>query len=122
MNARRAANRDRSRQSGGETDAMRYDSSEGERHETMRGRRIPHREPEHHEEGGNYRHEAHASHNSPASRGASKGPGPLPGAGELPGKGPGAASRRIRGNDPGITPMDSAPGGTPRGMTTYKEE
>lgn len=120
MNARRAANRAKSARGGGGMDTMRYQT--GEEHSSMRGRKIPHREPEHHEAGGNYRHESHASMRSPASMGASKGPGPLPGAGELPGRGPGGAASGVRGIDPGITPIDQAPSANVRGMKTYNQE
>jgi hypothetical protein len=120
-NAKRAANRARSKsRAGGSMDTMRYQT--GEEHSSMHGRRIPHREPEHHEEGGNHRHEAHASWRSPASAGASKGPGPLPGAGELPGRGPGESAKGDRGIDPGITPMDAAPAPSAPGMKTYNQE
>jgi hypothetical protein len=124
MNTRRAANHARSiarSTTPARDDTLRHRTAET--HEQMRGRRIPHREPEHHEEGGNYAHEAHASFGSPASQGASKGPGPLPGAGEMPGRGPGAAAESYAGR--GIGDVDNAKtptGEAPKGMKTYNQE
>lgn len=125
MNSRRASNRAASsRRAGGEKDApLRF--SAPERHEDMRGRHIAHRHPEHHEEGGNYKHEPHYSHGSPASLGSSKGPGPLPGAGELmsPGSGPGPAARAYGTKAAAEVPdSPAASSAAPRGMKTYNQE
>lgn len=126
MNTRRAANRARSLAAPSKPEraaTLRY--SEGESHMQMRGRKIAHREPAHHEKGGNHRHEAHASHGSPASRGASKGAGPLPGAGMLdsPGSRPGPAAKRVMERDRSESPSYPTPPGTPpKGMSTYSEE
>lgn len=116
MNARRAANRAASRRRAEHDDDLKYTAPET--HESMRGRRIPHRYPEHHEEGGNYRHESHASHGSPASKGASKGPGPLPGAGELPAVGPGPTRDLAEIAEA----PEAAPGRGPASMPTYSQE
>lgn len=122
MNARRAANRARSRDLA-EGHDQKMDARNGERHEDMRGRHVHGREPLHHEE--NYRptHTPHASHASPASQGTSKGPGPLPGAGELVGRGPGVAAGRYAPRDSDETDNSATPSGdTPRGMKTYAQE
>lgn len=118
MNARRAANRARSK-----ADGISY--REPETHMSMGGRKVPTREPEHHEEGYRAQHEPHASHGSPASLGTSKGPGPVAGAGELhsPGAGPGRAAQRIAGRDRSESPTRPTPSGeTPKGMKVYAEE
>lgn len=119
MNARRAANRAKSARVADHD--LHYTA--GEEHTAMHGRRIAHREPEHHEKGYKGRHEPHASFGSPASLGASKGPGPLPGAGELinPGAGPGPAARTERA----AMDVENSPVGsrtTPGGMKTYNQE
>lgn len=117
MNTRRAANRRASQKT---TDhSMHYAS--GEEHTAMHGRKIPHREPDHHEDGYAGRHEAHASFGSPASVGASKGAGPLPGAGELEAQGPGPAARGYKG----IADAPNGPtpsGAPPKGMSIYRQE
>jgi hypothetical protein len=87
------------------------------------GRKIAHREPEHHEKGYRGSMSSHRSHESPASMGASKGSGPVPGAGELnmPFNGPGVAARRYAG----AMEMPNAPtpsGSAPKGMSVYREE
>lgn len=121
MNSRRAANRAASRRVVDRDSDLR--TREPETHEEMRGRRIPHRDPSHHEEGGDHRHEPHASWGSPASKGASKGGGPLPGAGELPAAGPGAAAKTYAQRDPSESPIAPTPtGAPPKGMKTYAEE
>ena len=125
MNSRRAANRARSLNRA--PAPMRDDPLNhrtAERHEDMKGRRMPGVELSNQEAAGaNYRHEPHYSSASPASMGASKGPGPLPGAGELPAHGPGAAARRYAQRDASETPMAEAPtGAAPKGMSTYNQE
>jgi hypothetical protein len=101
--------------------SMHYRS--GEKHTSMRGRKIPHREPEQHEENYHPRHEPHAPFGSPAAGGGmSMGPGPLPGAGELPGRGPGAAARDYAQRDPSESPVAKTPSPKVPGMRKYMAE
>ena len=90
----------------------------------MKSRKIAHREPAHNERGFRPSMASHQSHGSPASRNTRIGTGEKPGAGEvdIPANGPGRAARRKSGMSKDMYSSESAPGGTPRGMSVYREE
>lgn len=123
MNSKRSTNRKASASRAMKDGDSNMHYSSGEDHASMRGRMIPSREPGHHEDGGNYTHEAYASHGSPASKGASKGPGPLPGAGQMPPVGPGPATKGFAQREATESPISPTPtGAAPKGMKTYNQE
>lgn len=119
MNAKRAANRARSK----DNTQMRGETGSPGWHSGMRGRAVRGRDEHQMERGGNHTHEAHFSHGSPASLGSSKGAGPLPGAGELAGPGVGKAASQYGQADPSMTPTTKMTStAVPKGMKVYNQE